>query len=358
MMDLYEQIDRKRTGLYLVTVPALTAAIGAVVAAWLCRAGVIWAGLWSAAVLCALYVYGQRVALPLFLTRRLYARLLTEPSETIEGVVLGWKKEKNTLSGVMMRVLVLDTGETVRGEPAPREVNVPAVLLPEIPTGETVRIIAREGVVLSLFPCSRCRVQPQGGRYAVSPLVLGGLILLCTVGWGGGYALYEQAHRTTTVAVAVCTPAYRQESERNIVAWFEKNDLPRPAFSYTNTLDNETVYQYFATYGALDAECLLLPEGVFSNVFDGDVPALPTDTMPDGDTLRFVCNADGQPVALVLYDPQDEDYSARFRALIDWVAVPREERYLLALAPQGREKAESVLSGLTSWLLLSSFSEG
>ncbi len=358
MMDLYEQIDRKRTCLYLVTVPALTAAIGAVVAAWLCRAGVIWAGLWSAGVLCALYVYGQRVALPLCLTRRLYARLLTEPSETIKGVVLGWKKEKNTLSGVMMRVLVLDTGETVRGEPAPREVNVPAVLLPEIPTGETVRIIAREGVVLSLFPCSRCRVQPQGGRYAVSPLVLGGLILLCTMGWGGGYALYEQAHRTTTVAVAVCTPAYRQESERNIVVWFEKNDLPRPAFSYTNTLDNETVYQYLATYGALDAECLLLPEGVFSNVFDGDVPALPTDTMPDGDTLRFVCNADGQPVALVLYDPQDEDYSARFRALIDWVAVPREERYLLALAPQGREKAESVLSGLTNWLLLSSFSEG
>ena len=90
---------------------------------------------------------------------------------------------------------------------------------------------------------------------------------------------------------------------------------------------------------------------------DGDVPALPTETMPDSATLRFVFNADGKPVAVVLYDPQDEEYSARFHALIDWVAVPREERYLLALAPQGREKAEKVLSGLTSWLL-SSFSEG
>ena len=88
-----------------------------------------------------------------------------------------------------------------------------------------------------------------------------------------------------------------------------------------------------------------------------DVPALPTETMPDSATLRFVFNADGKPVAVVLYDPQDEEYSARFHALIDWVAVPREERYLLALAPQGREKAEKVLSGLTSWLL-SSFSEG
>lgn len=357
MMDLYEQIDRKQICLHLVAVPVLLAAIGAVVAPWLCRAGVIWAGLGSAAVLCALYVYGQRVALPLLLTRRLYARLLTEPSETIEGVVLGWKEEKNTLRGVMTRILVLDTGETVRGEPAPREVNVPAVLLPEIPMGETVRIMAREGVALSLYPCSCCRVQPQGGRYAVSPLVLGGLILLCAVGWGGGYALYERAHRTPTVAVAVCTPAYRQESERNIIAWFEENELPRPAFSYTNTLDNETVYQYFATYGALDAECLLLPEGVFSTVFDGDVPALPTETMPDSAALRFVFNADGKPVAVVLYDPQDEEYSARFHALIDWVAVPREERYLLALAPQGREKAEKVLSGLTS-RLLSSFSEG
>ena len=358
MLNLYEQIDRKQTWLYLAAVPVLTVGIGAVVAALLCRVGVIWAGIWSAAVLVALYVYAQRIALPLFLTWRLYARLLTEPSETIEGTVLGWKKEKNTLSGVMMRVLVVDTGETVRGESAPREVNVPAILLPEVPMGETVRIAAREGVALSLFPCSCCRMQPRDGRYAVSPLALGGLILLCAMGWGSGYALYERAHRTATVAVAVCTPAYRQESEGNIIAWFEENDLPRPAFSYTNTLDNETVYQYFATYGALDAECLLLPEGVFSAVFDGDVPALPMDALPAGDMLHFAFNGSGQPVAVVLYDPRDEDYSARFRALMDWVAVPREERYLLAIAPQGKEKAKAVLSGLTNRLLLSSFSEG
>ena len=82
-------------------------------------------------------------------------------------------------------------------------------------------------------------------------------------------------------------------------------------------------------------------------MFDGDVPALPMDALPAGDTLHFA-----------LYDPRDEDYSARFRALMDWVAVPREERYLLALAPQGKEQAEAVLSGLTNRLLLSSFSEG
>jgi hypothetical protein len=357
MLNLFDQLKKAQVCLLCFLVPGLLFAAGIVGAALLCRVSVLLAGAFSAAVLCALYIYRQRVALPLLRTWRLYARLLAEAPETVSGTVLGWKAGKTTQQGVMMRALVLDTGETVRGEKVPREVNVPALLLPTVQTGAVVQILTRENIALSLSPCEACRVEAREGRYAVSALVLGGLALLCAVGWASGYALYQRAHQKPTVAVAVCTPAHRPEAEAALQDAFAAQGLPTPIFSYTNTLDPETVYSFLATYGALEADCLLLSEGTFRAVFDGDVPALPIASFSEGDDLRFLTNAEDEPVAVILYDPRDEGYSARFRALIDWVAVPREDRYILALAPQGEGRAEDAVRGLVHWLLARSASK-
>lgn len=351
MLNLFDQLKKAQVCLLCFLVPGLLFAAGIVGAALLCRVSVLLSGAFSAAVLCALYIYRQRVALPLLRTWRLYARLLAEAPETVSGTVLGWKAGKTTQQGVMMRALVLDTGETVRGEKVPREVNVPALLLPTVQTGAVVQILTRENIALSLSPCEACRVEPREGRYAVSALVLGGLALLCAVGWASGHALYQRAHRQPTVAVAVCTPAHRPEAEAALQDAFAAQGLSTPIFSYTNTLDPETVYSFLATYGALEADCLLLSEGTFRAVFDGDVPALPIASFSEGDDLRFLTNAEDEPVAVILYDPRDEGYSARFRALIDWVAVPREDRYILALAPHGEGRAEDAVRGLVHWLL-------
>ena len=351
MLNLFDQLKKAQVCLLCFLVPGLLFAAGIVGAALLCRVSVLLSGAFSAAVLCALYIYRQRVALPLIRTRRLYARLIAEAPETVSGTVLGWKAGKISQQGVMMRSLILDTGETVRGERVPREVNVPAVLLPTVQTGAVVQIQARENVALSLSPCERCRVEPREGRYAVSTLVLGGMALLCAVGWTSGQALYQRAHQKPTVAVAVCTPAHRPEAEADVRESFAAQGLPEPVFSYTNTLDRETVYSFLATYGALDADCLLLSEETFRAVFDGDVPALPIASFSEGDDLRFLTNAEDEPVAVILYDPRDEGYSTRFHALIDWVAVPREDRYILALAPRGEGRAEDAVRGLVHWLL-------
>ena len=351
MLNLFEQPKKEQVRFLGYLLPGLLFAAGIVGAALLCRVSVLLSGAFSAAVLCALYIYRQRVALPLIRTRRLYARLIAEAPETVSGTVLGWKAGKISQQGVMMRSLILDTGETVRGERVPREVNVPAVLLPTVQTGAVVQILTRENIALSLSHCEACRVEPREGRYAVSALVLGGLALLCAVGWASGHALYQRAHRQPTVAVAVCTPAHRPEAEAALQDAFAAQGLPTPIFSYTNTLDPETVYSFLATYGALEADCLLLSEGTFRAVFDGDVPALPIASFSEGDDLRFLTNAEDEPVAVILYDPRDEGYSARFRALIDWVAVPREDRYILALAPHGEGRAEDAVRGLVHWLL-------
>ena len=357
MLNLFEQPKKEQVRFLGYLLPGLLFATGIVGAVLLCRVSVLLSGAFSAAVLCALYIYRQRVALPLIRTRRLYARLIAEAPETISGTVLGWKAGKISQQGVMMRSLILDTGETVRGERVPREVNVPAVLLPTVQTGAVVQILTRENIALSLSHCEACRVEPREGRYAVSALVLGGMALLCAVGWASGQALYQRAHRQPTVAVAVCTPAHRPEAEADIRESFAAQGLPEPIFSYTNTLDRETVYSFLATYGALDADCLLLSEETFRAVFDGDVPPLPAETLPEGDGLRFLFNAGNEPVAVILYDPQDEGYSARFHALIDWVAVPREDRYILARAPRGEGRAEDAVRGLVRWLLARSVSE-
>lgn len=357
MLNLFEQPKKEQVRLLGYLLPGLLCAAGIVGAALLWRVSALLSGALSAAVLCALYVYRQRVALPLVRTRRLYDQLIQEEPETVRGTVLGWKAGKTSQQGVMMRSLILDTGETVRGERVPREVNVPAVLLPTVQTGAVVQIQARENVALSLSHCEGCRVEPREGRYAVSALVLGGLILLCAVGWASGHALYQRAHRQPTVAVAVCTPAHRPEAEADIRESFAAQGLPEPVFTYTNTLDGEMVYSFLATYGALDADCLLLSEETFCAVFDGDVPPLPAETLPEGDGLRFLFNAGNEPVAVILYDPRDEGYSARFHALIDWVAVPREDRYILALAPQGKGRAEDAVRGLVHWLLARSASK-
>ena len=357
MLNLFEQPKKEQVSFLGYLLPGLLIVAGIVGAALLWRVSALLSGALSAAVLCALYVYRQRVALPLVRTRRLYDRLVREEPETVRGTVLGWKAGKTSQQGVMMRSLILDTGETVRGERVPWEVNVPAVLLPTVQTGAVVQILTRENIALSLSHCEACRVEPREGRYAVSALVLGGMALLCAVGWASGQALYQRAHQKPTVAVAVCTPAHRPEAEAALQDAFAAQGLPMPIFSYTNTLDRETVYSFLATYGALEADCLLLSEGTFRAVFDGDVPALPIASFSEGDDLRFLTNAEDEPVAVILYDPRDEGYSARFHALIDWVAVPREDRYILALAPQGEGRAEDAVRGLVHWLLARSASK-
>ena len=55
--------------------------------------------------------------------------------------------------------------------------------------------------------------------------------------------------------------------------------------------------------------------------------------------------------------PMKSLLTLRGHALIDWVAVPREDRYILALAPHGEGRAEDAVRGLVHWLLARSVSK-
>ena len=351
MMELSQQY-KKETRLLGLGVPTLLLLLDVSGVLLLLRLGVLWAALWTGVLLSGLYVYGQRIALPLLRTECLYRKLLMEKDETFSGTVCGWKGERISRRGVMMDVLLTDTGDSFRGEPVQREVCVPAVLRPEVQEGQPVFLRVREGIALALSPCSACGFAPQGGRYALSPLVMAGLLLITGVLWASGWSIYERAYRPMTITVAVCTPAHHQEAEAAIQNAFAERGLSQCAFSYTNTLDRETVYQYLATYGTLEANCLLLPETDFLSVFEGDVPPLSSDKLSAFPDLKLLYNEKNEPVAVVLYDPEDERYSTRFAALIDWIAIPRDGRYVLSLAPQGNDATAEMVYALVTYMLI------
>lgn len=296
----------------------------------------------SAGVFCWFLYSVYSVYLPFLRTERLLSSL--DLSEEVEhsGTYLGEKSSGAMRDGVRMHVLRTDEGERVRGEPVESEPELPSVFRFFLTPGRPIRYTAVRGVITGLEEGSNVSVRLSKGRLSVPRVQYLLMVLLALIFWFGGYEIRHRLNEVKSTDVAVCTLAYHSESESVLQKAAEEQGLSL-SFAYTTTLDQETVYQYLATHGTFESELLLLSASDYLSAFDRDTPVL----VPE-DGVRFLENASGQPVAAVLYDPEDPVYSKRFASVADWIAIPKNDLYVLAIGPSANETASEAASLLIS----------
>lgn len=153
----------------------------------------------------------------------------------------------------------------------------------------------------------------------------------------------------------MCTPAHHEETELEVKQAMHTDGL-EIVFSYTNTLDPEAVAMYLATFGAMDADILILNADQFAGVFEND--AQPLDkaalTAALGFEPRFAVDAGGVCTGVMLYVPDDPHYNAHFPKLVDWFAVEKDVALVAAIrygsAHTGNGQANLALVHLLTYL--------
>ena len=236
-------------------------------------------------------------------------------------------------SGVMMYKLRLDEGKRVGKEPVYREVSIPAVFeKPRIEEGTVIRGNAVEGVVVAARFISAQKLNPAEGKYQVSTAAMMAMLVGAALLWGSIYDGINRQPAASVLNIAVCTPAHHEDTQSELEQVMTI-DGAEVAFSYTNTLDSETVAMYLATFGSMDADILVLNADQFSGVFENEAYPLDAEELEQslGRELRYVTDATGQYTGVVLYDPNNPDYNTGFPRLIDWIAVEKDVPLVAAI---------------------------
>ena len=280
-----------------------------------------------------IYTFFQNRVLPLYRTDRLMKALRQKQPESFEGIFRVIADGKTMHSGVMMYKLRLDEGKRVGKEPVFRELSIPAIFgKPQVEEGTILRGNSVEGIVMtSEIPPAR-ELKPVEGKYQVSAFGVLTILIAAALLWCGIYSGVHKQTAAATLNVAVCTPAHHEETETELEQAM-KLDGVEVAFSYTNTIDGETVATYLATFGSMDADILVLNGDQFAGVFENEAHPLETEELTAvlGFEPRFAVNAAGENTGVALYIPGDGAYNARFPKLVDWIAVEKDVALIAAI---------------------------
>lgn len=280
-----------------------------------------------------IYAFFQNRILPLYRADKLMKQLESNEPELFEGVFRGVADGKTMLGGVMMYKLRLDEGKRVGKELVLRELSIPAIFgKPRIKEGTVLRGEAAEGVVVaSQLPYSG-ELKPRNGRYQVSSFAVLTVMVASALLWCGIYSGIHKQAAGDILNVAVCTPAHHEESEAELNQAMALDGI-EVAFSYTNTIDGETVATYLATFGSMDADILVLNGDQFAGVFENEAQPLETKELTAilGFEPRFATNGAGEATGIVLYIPGDGAYNTNFPKLIDWIAVEKDVALMAAI---------------------------
>jgi len=326
---------KKRLRLYLAG-SAAVALIGIILAAAAYEASVpatAVTGLLTGILGVGIYAFLQGRILPLYRADKLMKQLESGEPEPFEGIFRGMADGKTMLGGVMMYKLRLDEGKRVGKEPVLRELSIPAAFgKPQLEEGIVLRGEVVEGVVVaSQLPYSG-ELKPRNGRYQVSSFAVLAILIAAMLLWCGIYSGSHKQAAGDTLNVAVCTPAHHEESEAELNQAMALDGI-EVAFSYTNTIDGETVAMYLATFGSMDADILVLNGDQFAGVFENEAQPLETKELTAilGFEPRFATNGAGEATGVVLYIPGDGVYNANFPKLIDWIAVEKDAALVAAI---------------------------
>ena len=303
-----------------------------------------------------IYAFFQNRILPLYRADRLMKQLESGEPEPFEGIFRGMADGKTMLGGVMMYKLRLDEGKRVGKEPVFRELSIPAIFgKPRIKEGTVLRGEASEGVVVASQLPPSGELKPRNGRYQVSTFAVLMVMVASALLWCGIYSGIHKQAAGDILNVAVCTPAHHEETETELAQAMQLDGI-EVAFSYTNTIDGETVAMYLATFGSMDADILVLNGDQFAGVFENEAQPLETKELTDilGFEPRFATNGAGEATGVVLYIPGDGVYNANFPKLIDWIAVEKDVALVAAIrygsAHTGNGQADLALVHLLTYL--------
>lgn len=269
-------------------------------------------------------VYQSRL-LPLVRTHQQMKRLEQLPAEDVCGTFQGIPQAKSICGGILTHKLQLDEGKQVRQEAVFRELSIPAVFeLPQLEKGQLLQVRQAEGMVISAQLPQPLKLNPLHGRYRMVGAVVLSIVAAAAMIWGVPYAAIHRQSGENTLQVAVCTPAHHLETGLEVEKRMAQDSL-HLCVSYTNTIENEAVATYLSTFGALEADILILNTQHFENLFENEGSVLPQQdiTQALGFAPRFLTDASHNPTGVLLYDPEDPAYSANFPRLIDWIAVEK-----------------------------------
>ena len=289
----------------------------------------------TAAALTVSYIALQKKLKPFWNVRKYYETLPQDAVRSIRGELKEIREDLIQYDRVMMQTIRLNAGEKIKEENIDTELLIPAVFELREPAGKEICCEAAGTRLTGIEAKEMPKVSLTHGGYAVSGLVIFLMILSAAAAWLSLYRFVSMKQETAVCKVAVCTPAYHEESEKVLKekAAEEGIDL---RFSYSTTMDAETMYQYLATYASFEADLVLLPKAQYEQVFDDETPVL--EAVPEG--MAVLRSSDGNAVAAVLFDPLAQDPAEDQPSITDWIAIPSEDAYVLCISPAGGQLAK------------------
>ena len=299
-------------------------------------------GVLTAALTTGIYAVFQGRILPLYRADKLMHQLQRGEHETVEGIFRGFAEGKSMHSGVMMYKLLVDEGKRVGKEPVFRALSIPAIFgKTQLREGTVFRTETVESIVVASQLPTSPDVNPKAGKYQMSIAVVFVILIVTALLWCGLYGAVHKQTAEKILNVAVCTPAHHEETE-DAVAQAMQMDGVDVEFSYTNTIEPETVAMYLATFGAMEADILVLNADQFLGVYENDTHPLKTEKIAAalGFEPEYAVNAAGECTGIVLYTPDDPAYNAKFPRLFDWIAVEKDVA-LVAAIRYGSDHADS-----------------
>ncbi len=287
-----------------------------------------------AAGLTAAYLSLQKKLRPYLRLRAYYRTMPKDSCRQIRGTVKALSKDLQQHEGVMMQKIAADAGEKIKTESVDTVLLLPAVFELEIEPGKTLDLEANGNRLTGIDAGKEPAMRLTRGAYAISGLMIFLIILLSSAVWLSLYRWIGLRQEKAAVKVAVCTPAYHEESEKVLQEKAAEKEIDL-RFSYSTTLNAETLYQYLVTYASFEADLILLPKTQYDAVFEYETPAF--EDPSNGCVLR---DPAGKCVAAVIFDPSSEDSETNREAVKDWIAIPSDDAYVLCIGPSGRELAK------------------
>lgn len=285
----------------------------------------------------------QKRILPLKKTSRLIADEMDCQGERISGTFLGYADALGVSSGVLVRRLQLDMGERVHTESVAHEVYIP-VLLETFPVsqGEKLALEISHNLVVGYELAQNDEWKPhvrmERSGYQISKIICLLLAVVCVVGWASLYGAVNAVPRRHQLNVAVCALGRSEQNVEQIGDDLTAYDIKQANFSYMETSDAEEAALYIATYAALDADLALMAEFLYREALGCEGYVFQKEEISwlekcAGGELRFVYDESGAAAGVVLFDPEDPDYSDRFPGLRRWLQVDETDAYVLMINP-------------------------
>jgi len=196
-------------------------------------------------------------------------------------------------------------------------------------------------ILVQTTPGLMLHITPAKAAYRISTVVCIALAAISVIFWWSVHTMLHRVDADSILEVAVCTEAHSTHAQEHIIQTITIPGISRLSINYSNTLNSETTALFLGTYGSLEADILFLPANYFSDIFDNEGEPLNTAQLEEGLGFipRYIVDSADNTTGVILYIPGEDAYNSHFSSLVDWVAIPRDCIYAVAIRP-GSEQSQ------------------